>query len=118
MIKTKKKVYLDQRFTAPQIDPNDFQYVAFGQPLVVGSSWDENVVDDSVVTDDFESGNVEVDQSESQDVSDGGLQVPTNLTIVSQNVHTGTTGTTLVDLVIQFDDVPSATKYNARFSKS
>lgn len=64
----------------------------------------------------------EFDEEESpvieDDDSDDSPQVVDKLTVVSQKIRRTDTGSVVVDIVVEVDDVPGATKYEFRISKT
>lgn len=110
----KKKIFIDQRFTLPNIDENEYQYVSIDSPINTTTTWNEDILDNNVDNSDI----IITDNTGTQDVtSTGSLDAPTNLVVITQNVHTGTAFTQVVDVTIEFNDVYGATKYNARYTK-
>ncbi len=56
----------------------------------------------------------DIDEDSAYDEPD----VPSDITIVSQTVHTDPSGRQVVDVVIEFEDIDEAVKYDVRITKS
>ena len=92
------------------IDP--LFYIPEGIPPEVWAYNEEDGVQYDEEVDIFES----VDEGE--DSEDDGLLTIDNLTIVSQTLRRLKDGSLVVDMVVQVDDIPGATKYEFRITKT
>lgn len=108
-----------------QVDPNfplpdELQFAVYAEdtPVILvgddaeGEDNDDAFSDVTVVVESDDNSEILEDESSDE------LDTPTNIAILSQTVRTGTDGRSVVDVVIQVDEVFGAVKYEVRVTKT
>ena len=91
-------------------------------PPVFGAEYDEivevslNEADESDTIQILETDPDAVTFEYDEEYSQGGIEPPSNVSIISQTVKVGSGGTATVDIVLEIEDVGGASEYEKRES--